>query len=103
MMYKPLINIIRWLKFTFNIGSERRNSYVRKYRQINKERIAKNLVIRRSKNPTIFREYSKKYATKFPERVKATHKRWLNRNRDKYNSYQRKYRASKKEERHAAE
>lgn len=100
-MYKPLVHIIRWFKYTFNIGSERKNAYLREYRQINKERVAENLARRRSKNPVIFREYSSRYASKFPERVKATHKRWLKKNRDKYNAYQREYRANKKEERHA--
>jgi hypothetical protein len=101
MMYKPLINIIRWLKFTFNIGTERKNSYLRKYRQLNKVRVAENLARRRSENPIIFREYSKKYREKFPDRVKVSHNKWLKKNRDEYNAYQREYKANKKEGRNA--
>ena len=65
----------------------------RKYRQTEKDKIRRKLKRKKPPKPTVYTDPEKRKL-----QVQAARKRWIEKNREKYNAYMREYRARKKRE-----
>ena len=75
--------------------NEERAAYMKKYRQEHKEQIKANQEYYRAQNPDLVNAYSRKYHNthkddpEYKRKKKENFYKWLEKNRDKYNAYQR--------------